>query len=62
MNSRERSRERAGERKRMMIRNVYYVKRRYKIKAAGRIKTGVEPIWFDIMPCASFNSVLRSTS
>ena len=28
---------------------------------AKRLKTGVEPIWFEIMPCASFYSVLRST-
>ena len=28
---------------------------------AMRLKTGVEPIWFEIMPCASFYSVLRST-
>ena len=26
-----------------------------------RLKTGVEPIWFEIMPCASFYSVLKST-
>ena len=26
-----------------------------------RLKTGVEPIWFEIMPCASFYSVLTST-
>ena len=25
-----------------------------------RLKTSVEPIWFDIMPCASFYSNLRS--
>ena len=28
---------------------------------AMRLKTGVEPIWFEIMPCASFYSVLRNT-
>ena len=27
---------------------------------AMRLKTGVEPIWFKIMPCASFYSVFRS--
>ena len=25
-----------------------------------RLKIGVEPIWFDIMPCASFYSHLKS--
>jgi hypothetical protein len=24
-----------------------------------RLKTGVEPIWFNIMPCASIYSILR---
>ena len=28
---------------------------------AMRLKTGVEPIWFEIIPCASFYNVLRST-
>ena len=32
-----------------------------KYKIAMRLKTGVEPIWFEIMPCASFYSVLRNT-
>ena len=26
---------------------------------AKRLKSGVEPIWFEIMPCGSFDSVLR---
>ena len=26
-----------------------------------RPKTGIEPIWFEIMPCVSFYSVLKST-
>ena len=26
---------------------------------AKRLKSGVEPIWFEIMPCGSFYSVLR---
>ena len=30
-------------------------------RIARRLKTGVEPIWFEIMPCASFYSVLRNT-
>ena len=30
-----------------------------KYKMAMRLKTGVEPIWFNIMPCGSFYSVLR---
>ena len=34
--------------------------REYTI-VARRLKTGLEPIWFEIMPCASFYSVLRST-
>ena len=36
---------------------IYYVKSKYKI--AMRLETGVEPIWFNIMPPASFYSVLR---
>ena len=28
---------------------------------AMRLKTGVEPIWFEIIPCAYFYSVLMST-
>ena len=38
---------------------IYYVKSKYKI--AMRLKTGVEPIWFEIMPCASFYSVPRNS-
>ena len=34
--------------------------REYTI-VARRLKTGVELIWFEIMPCASFYSVLRNT-
>ena len=30
-------------------------------RIARRLKTGVELIWFQILPCASFYSVLRST-
>ena len=43
----------------MMMITIYYVKRVYKM--AMRLKTGVEPIWFKIMPCASFYSVLKNT-
>ena len=38
----------------------YGVRKEYT-KMAMRLKTGIEPIWFEIMPCASFYSVLRST-
>ena len=38
---------------------IYYVKSKYKIVM--RLKTSVEPIWFEIMPCASFYSVLKNT-
>ena len=38
---------------------IYYMKSKYKI--AMRLKIGVEPIWFKIIPCASFYSVLRSS-
>ena len=30
-------------------------------KITMRLKTGVEPIWFEIVPCVSFYSVLRNT-
>ena len=29
-------------------------------KMTMRLKTGIEPMWFEIMPCASFYNVLRS--
>ena len=42
----------------MMIKDdIYYMKSKYKI--AMRLKTGVEPIWFNLMPRASFYSALR---
>ena len=36
--------------------NILYIKR-----IARRLKIGVEPIWFEIIPCASFYSVVKST-
>ena len=53
----ERRRER--ERKKMMMTAIYYVKKCTRI--ARRHKIGIEPIWFEIMPRASFYSVLRNT-
>ena len=35
---------------------IYYVRRIYKAK---RLKFGVELIWFEIIPCASFYRVLK---
>ena len=37
---------------------LHYVKRVYKY--GYELKTDVELIWFEIIPCASFYSVLRS--
>ena len=49
------------ERERMMIRKIYVLcEGKYTI-VARRLKTGVEPIWFELMPCASFYSVFRNT-
>ena len=53
----EQSRER--EREREMITKIYYVKEYTRI--ARRLKTSVEPIWFEVMPCASFYSVFKNT-
>ena len=55
---RERSRERGRERE--MITTIYINVKEYT-KMTMRLKTNVEPIWFEIIPCASFYSVLRST-
>ena len=43
----------------MMMTAVYYVKEYTRM--ARRLKTGIETIWFEIMPYASFYSVLKST-
>ena len=37
-----------------------YINVKEYTKITMRLKTGVEPIWFDIMPCASFYSNLKS--
>ena len=50
MNEREREND---------YKDIYYMKGVYN--SSLRLKTGVEPIWFEIMPCASFYSVLTST-
>ena len=53
--TRERERERENDDdKRYIMWNEY-------TSIARSLKTGVEPIWFEIMPCASIYSVLRST-
>ena len=52
--------EREREREREMKTTIYINVKEYT-KMTMRLKTGVEPIWFEIMPCASFYSVLRST-
>ena len=38
-----------------------YINVKEYTKMTMRLKTGVEPIWFEIMACASFYSVLRNT-
>ena len=50
--------ERARERE-YNNREVYYMKKGTKM--AMRLKTGIEPNWFGIMPCASIYSDVRST-
>ena len=44
----------------MMIRKIYVLCEGKYIIVARRLKTGVEPIWFEIMACVSFYSDLRS--
>ena len=56
--STKRKREREREREKM---TTIYINVKEYTKMTMRLKTGVEPIWFEIMPCASFYSVLRST-
>ena len=53
----ERKIEREREREIMMT--TIYINAKEYTKMTMRLKTGVEPIWFDIMPRASFYSVLR---
>ena len=55
---REREREREGENDDM--KDIFIMRRKYTL-VTRRLKTGVEPIWFNIMPCASFYSVFRNT-
>ena len=55
-----RERERERERERDDDDNDIYINVKEYTKITMRLKTGVEPIWFDIMPCASFYSNLRS--
>ena len=57
-NARERERERERERD---DDNDIYINVKEYTKMTMRLKTGVEPIWFEIMPCASFYSVLKNT-
>ena len=53
-------RERERERERMMIRRIYVLGEGKYTIVVRRLKTGVEPIWFELMPCASFYSVFRN--
>ena len=57
----EREREREREREMMMMMTAIYINVKQYTKITMRLKTGVEPIWFEIMPCASFYSVLMNT-
>ena len=43
----------------MSIKDVYYKEK--DTRTTRRLKTGVEPNWFEIMPCASIQSVDKST-
>ena len=52
--------EREREREREMMTSIYINVKEYT-KITMSLKTGIEPIWFEIMPCASFYSVLRNT-
>ena len=52
-------RERERERERDDDIDIYINVKEYT-KMTMRLKTSVEPIWFEIMPCASFYSNLRS--
>ena len=59
-NTQERERERERGRERDDDNDIYINVKEYT-KMTMRLKTGVEPIWFEIMPYASFYSVLRNT-
>ena len=52
---------REKERERMMIRKIYVLGEGKYTIAARRHKTGVEPIWFELMPCTSFYGAFRNT-
>ena len=52
-----REREREGEND--DTKDICIMRRKYTL-VARRLKTGVEPIWFNIMPNALFYSVFRS--
>ena len=49
---REREREREGEND--ATKDICIMRRKYTL-VARRLKTGVEPIWFELMPCASYS-------
>ena len=51
----ERERERRRDTK-----DICIMRRKYTL-VARRLKTGVELIWFELMPCTSFYSVFRNT-
>ena len=57
--STKRERERERERERDDDSDIYINPKVYT-KMTIRLKTSVEPIWFDIIPCASFYGNLRS--
>ena len=50
---------REREREKIAIEDIYYMENDTRITR--RVTTRVELNWFEIMPCASFYSVLRST-
>ena len=56
---REREGEREGERTMTTGSILYYLKK--DTRTAKRLKIGVEPNWFLIMPCASIYSTIKST-
>ena len=43
----------------MTTKSMLYYKKK-DTRTTRRLKTGVEPIWFSIMPCASFYSGFRN--
>ena len=52
-------RERVKRKREWWLQELYYMKK--DTRTSTRLKTGVEPNWFGIMPCASVCSVVRST-